>query len=96
MARTIHQILQELHSISNKSELESKVSSLISELSTLINSESDYGFNKNYYFNHVGREFFKKAKILNAEELIKDQYDSGGRPLGFNLIFQDIPKQDVV
>jgi len=90
MAKTIHQILQELHSISNKSELESKFSSLISELSTLINSEIDYGFNKNYYFNHVGREFIKKAKILNAEELIKDQYDSGGRPLGFNLIFQDI------
>ena len=88
--KTIHQILQELHSIPDKSELLSKYTTIKQELFDLINSENDYSFNKNYYVNHVGREFFKKAKTFNAEELIKDEYDSGGRPLGFNFIFENI------
>ena len=90
MTRTIHQILQELHSISNKSDLKAEYNSIIEELNVLISSEEGYGFHKNYYINHVGRELINKAQLLDVPELLKGGVDGGGRPLSFDLIFSEI------
>lgn len=76
---TLQEINNRIHSIPTSSELESSLSSIKSDIETVL-SQPDDGFNENYYKNHTGRELFRKLNNFGLSSLIFDNYDSGFRP----------------
>lgn len=86
---TLQEINNRIHSIPTPSELESSLSSIKSDIETVL-SQPDDGFNENYYKNHTGRELFRKLNNFGLGSLIFDSYDSGFRPTtidGVSFVF---------
>lgn len=77
MPDTLPKLLQEIHSVSTPSELNTRFSDFKSRIATIL---SDNPSQENYYKNHTGREFFRKLHNFGLSSLIFDGYDSGFRP----------------
>tara|TARA_B100001093_G_C26860383_1_gene1029886 strand:+ start:1416 stop:2426 length:1011 start_codon:yes stop_codon:yes gene_type:complete len=80
---SLQELNKEIHTIRDKSEMQSKLSTIKSEIKNILSSG---GEDKETYFqSHTGRELFRKLYNLDLVSEIKDDFDSGFRPTPFNL-----------
>lgn len=78
MSDTLPELLQEIHSVSTRSELNTRFDEFQSRIATVL---FEHPSEENYYVNHTGRELFRKLYNYGLEHLITDPYDSGFRPI---------------
>lgn len=78
MPDTLPKLLQEIHSVSTPSDLNTRFPEFQSRIATILFEQPS---EENYYVNHTGRELFRKLYNYGLEHLITDPYDSGFRPI---------------
>ena len=74
--------LQELNNAihsANKAELQTNLATWKSEIKSILTTATEE--QENYFINHTGRELFKKLYESNLSSEIKDDHDSGFRPI---------------
>ena len=83
---SLQQLLNKVHAIRTPDSLSSQHTALFNEIKKAVKHQEESGANgKNYYYNHTGRELYRKLFNYGLSELISTPYDSGFRPETIDL-----------
>ena len=83
---SLQELLNRVHAIRTPDSLSSQHTALFNEIKQAVKQQEDIGANgKNYYYNHTGRELYRKLFNYGLSELISTSYDSGFRPDAIDL-----------